>query len=93
MLCLHALCRTLRVLVWAASEGLIAATAAAVMLPHKLLQLGAQPSSWSVTRWMTAWQDAAELWAGVGNAALHAALRPSKTTVVSNEARLAPKAG
>ncbi len=71
----------------AASDGMLAASAAAAMLPYKMLQLGARPSSWSATGWMTAWQDAAELWVGVGNAAL----RPAKKTVVSNDARLTRK--
>ncbi len=71
----------------AASEGLLAASAQAAMLPYKLLQIGARPSSWSANGAITAWQDAAALWVGVGNAAL----RPAKKTVVSNDVRLARK--
>ncbi|MFS8136939.1 MAG: hypothetical protein ACMG50_02310 [Thermomonas sp.] len=71
----------------AASDGMLAASAAAAMLPYRMLQLGARPSSWSAAGWMTVWQDAAELWVGVGNAAL----RPAKKTVVSNDARLKRK--
>ena len=73
----------------AASEGLLAANAALAMLPYRMLQLGMRPSSWSPAGWMGAWQDAAGLWVGVGNAAL----RPAKKTVVSNQARLAKKHG
>lgn len=73
----------------AASDGMIAASAEAALLPYKLLQIGARPSSWSTAGWMTAWQDAAELWVGVGNAAL----RPAKKTVVSNDVRLARRRG
>lgn len=73
----------------AASDGMQAASNAAATLPYKMLQLGMRPSSWSPTGWMSAWQDAVDLWVGVGNAAL----RPAKQTVVSNEARLARKRG
>ena len=68
----------------AASEGMLAANTALVMLPYQMLKLGMRPSAWTPTGWMGAWQDAAELWVGVGNAAL----RPAKNTVVRNQARL-----
>ncbi len=68
----------------AASDGLLAANAALAQLPYRMLQLGMRPSSWTPTGWMGAWQDATELWVGVGNAAL----RPAKKTVVRNQARL-----
>ena len=71
----------------AASDGIVAASNAAAKLPYKMLQLGMRPSSWSPTGWMSAWQDAVELWVGVGNAAL----QPAKQTVISNDARLARK--
>ena len=73
----------------AASEGMLAANAALALLPYRMLQLGMRPSSWSPTGWMSAFQDAAGLWVGVGNAAL----RPANKTVVSNQARLAKKHG
>ena len=68
----------------AASEGLQAANAAMAMLPYQMLKISMRPSAWSPTGWMAAWQESAELWVGVGNAAL----RPAKNTVVRNQARL-----
>lgn len=68
----------------AASEGMLAANAALAMLPMQMLQVGMRPSSWSASGWMGAWQEAGELWVGVGNAAL----RPAKQAVVRNQARL-----
>ena len=68
----------------AASEGIQAANAAIAMLPYQMLKIGMRPSAWSPTGWMAAWQESAELWVGVGNAAL----RPAKNTVVRNQARL-----
>ncbi|MGV8943397.1 hypothetical protein [Thermomonas sp.] len=73
----------------AAAAGLLAASAELGMLPMRMMQLGMQPHSWSPAGWMNAWQEAAGLWVGVGNAAL----RPAKKTVVRNQARLAKKHG
>ena len=73
----------------AASNGMLAASTAMAALPYKLLQLGMRPASWSPTGWMNAWQEAAGLWVGVGNAAL----RPAKNTVVRNQARLTTTRG
>lgn len=71
----------------AASEGMFSASAELAMLPCRMLMISARPSSWTPTGWMNAWQDAAGLWVGVGNAAL----RPAKKTVVKNQSRLARK--
>jgi len=68
----------------AAREGMLSASAELAMLPSRLLMISARPSSWTTTGWMKAWEEAASLWVGVGNAAL----RPAKTTVVRNQARL-----
>lgn len=73
----------------AASEGLLAANAALAMLPYQMLKLGMRPSAWTPSGWMSACQDATELWVGIGNAAL----RPAKKTVVRNQARLANAQG
>ncbi|MEO6226609.1 MAG: hypothetical protein ABIO61_01960 [Thermomonas sp.] len=73
----------------AASEGMREASVELAMLPSRLLMISATPSAWTPSGWMSAWEDAAGLWVGVGNAALQAA----KTTVVRNEARLARKRG
>ena len=73
----------------AASDGLLAASGELGLLPYRMLKLGMSPSAWSPTGWMTAWQEAAGLWVGVGNAAL----RPAKKTVVRNQARLARTRG
>ncbi|MEO5962757.1 MAG: hypothetical protein ABIO75_05885 [Thermomonas sp.] len=71
----------------AASDGLLAAGAELAKLPSRMLMIGARPSVWTPAGWISAWQEAAGLWVGVGNAAL----RPAKNTVVRNEARLARK--
>lgn len=68
----------------AARDGLLAASQELGLLPYRMLQLGMRPSAWSPAGWMTAWQEAAGLWVGVGNAAL----RPAKKTVVRNQKRL-----
>lgn len=68
----------------AASEGMAAANTALAMLPYQMLKIATRPSAWTPSGWMHACQDAAELWVGVGNAAL----RPAKKTVVRNQARL-----
>ncbi len=73
----------------AASDGMIAASAALGLLPYKMLQVGMRPSSWSASGWMNACQEVSELWVGVGNAAL----RPAKQTVVRNQARLGRNRG
>jgi len=70
--------------VTAAKKGMLAANTALAMLPYQMLQLGMRPSSWTASGLFGAWQDAAELWVGVGNAAL----LPAKQTVVRNQARL-----
>jgi len=69
----------------AASEGLLSAGAELAMLPYRMLQIAARPAAWTPSGWMDAWMASAGLWIGVGNAAL----RPAKTTVVRNQARLA----
>lgn len=71
--------------VGAASEGLFAAGAELAMLPYRMLQIAARPAAWTPGGWMDAWMASAGLWIGVGNAAL----RPARTTVVRNQARLA----
>ena len=68
----------------AASEGMLSASAELAMLPSRLLMISARPSSWTTAGLMNAWQEAAGLWVGVGNAAL----RPAKKTVVRNQSRL-----
>ena len=67
----------------------MAASAEMGMLPMRMMQVGMKPSMWTPTGWLTAWQEAAGLWVGVGNAAL----RPAKQTVVRNKARLARTRG
>lgn len=69
----------------ATSDGMLAAGVELGLLPHRMLQLGMRHLSWTPMGWMSAWQEAAGLWIGVGNAAL----RPAKKTVARNEARLA----
>lgn len=69
----------------ATRDGMLAAGTELAQLPLRMLQLGMQPFSWSPAGWMHAWQEAAGLWVGVGNAAL----RPAKKTAVRNQARLA----
>jgi len=69
----------------AASEGLLSAGAELAMLPYRMLQIAARPAAWTPSGWMDAWMASAGLWIGVGNAAL----RPARTTVVRNQARLA----
>lgn len=69
----------------AAQAGLVAASAELAMLPMRLMQLAARPSSWTPAGWMNAWMDGAGLWLGVGNAAL----RPAQVTAVRNRDRLA----
>lgn len=71
----------------AASDGLLAASAELGMLPLRMMQLSMKPTTWSANGWANAWQEAAELWVGVGNAAL----QPARNTVVRNQARLAKK--
>lgn len=73
----------------AASDGMRAASVELAMIPSRLLMISARPSAWTPGGWMSAWEDAAGLWASVGNAAL----QPARTTVVRNEARLARKRG
>lgn len=68
----------------AASEGLLSASAELAMLPYRMLQVAARPAAWTPNGWMDAWMASAGLWIGVGNAAL----RPARTTVVRNQARL-----
>ena len=68
----------------AVSEGMAAAHTALAMLPYQMLKIGTRPTAWTPSGWMQACQDAAELWVGVGNAAL----LPAKKTVVRNQARL-----
>lgn len=73
----------------AGSAGLLAASMEMAMLPARMLQLAARPSSWTPHGWMQAWMDGASLWVGVGNAAL----APAKTTVMRNRARLQHRNG
>lgn len=69
----------------AAGAGMLAAASEMAMLPMRLLQLGARPSTWTPGGWMNAWIEGAGLWVGVGNAAL----RPAKVAAVRNRDRLA----
>ena len=69
----------------AASDGMQAAGMELAMLPARMLMIGAQPSSWTPTGCMGACHRMAELWIGVGNAAL----RPVRNTAVRNQRRLA----
>ena len=69
----------------AAGDGMLASGTELAMLPLKMMSLVMRPSSWSPGGWMSACQDAAELWISVGNAAL----RPAKQAVTRNQSRLA----
>lgn len=69
----------------AAGAGLLAAASELALLPVRLLQLGARPSTWTPAGWMHAWMEGAGLWIGVGNAAL----RPVRVAAVRNRDRLA----
>lgn len=69
----------------AATEGMQGAGMALAMLPARMLMIGAQPATWTPAGWMGACQQMAELWIGVGNAAL----RPARDTAVRNQRRLA----
>lgn len=69
----------------AGSNGMLAAGIELAMLPARMLQLAARPSTWTPTGWINACMDGAGLWIGVGNAAL----RPAKATAVRNRTRLA----
>lgn len=71
--------------VGAASDGALAAGAELAMLPYRMLQIAARPGAWTPSGWMDAWMAGAGLWIGVGNAAL----RPARSAVVRNRARLA----
>lgn len=73
----------------AASDGLLAASAELAMLPSRMLMISARPATWTPAGLINAWQQAAGLWVGVGNAAL----RPAKKTVVKNQSRLGRKRG
>jgi hypothetical protein len=57
----------------AARDGAFSAGMELCMMPARLLQLGARPASWTPAGWMGAWMEGANLWLGVGNAALRAA--------------------
>ena len=69
----------------ATRDGARAATLELSLLPYRMWQLASRPASWTATGWFDAWTQGAELWLGVGNAAL----RPAKTTAVRNRSRLA----
>lgn len=69
----------------AAGQGLQAAGMALAMLPWRLMQVAMRPASWTPAGSLHAWSAIAELWCGVGNAAL----RPARDTAVRNRARLA----
>lgn len=68
----------------AGSEGLLAVGVELAMLPARMLQVAARPSTWTPSGWMNAWVDGAGLWIGIGNAGL----RPAKATAVRNRTRL-----
>ena len=69
----------------AASQGMQAAGIELALLPARMLMIGARPAAWTPAGWMTACNDVAALWIGVGNAAL----RPARNTAVRNQRRLA----
>ena len=69
----------------AASQGMQAAGIELALLPARMLMIGARPAAWTPAGWMTACNDVAALWIGVGNAAL----RPTRNTAVRNQRRLA----
>ncbi|TDK24381.1 hypothetical protein E2F46_08855 [Luteimonas aestuarii] len=69
----------------AVNAGMAAAGMELAMLPYRLMQVGARPASWSATGSLDAWMAMAELWIGVGNAAL----RPARNAAVRNRSRLA----
>lgn len=68
----------------ATGEGMLSAGMELAWLPYRMLQLGARHSAWTPSGWMNAWTEGADLWIGVGNAAL----RPAKSAAVRNRARL-----
>lgn len=69
----------------AGGAGMLAAWIELALLPGRLLQVTARPAAWTPTGCIAAWMDAADLWVGVGSAAL----RPARTAAVRNRARLA----
>jgi hypothetical protein len=69
----------------AVQDGMRAASMELALLPSRMMMIGARPASWTPNGWIGAWTEAASLWIGVGNAAL----RPAKSAVVRNRARLA----
>lgn len=73
----------------AGSDGIVAAGTELAMLPGRMLQLAARPSTWTPMGWMHAWTEGAGLWMGVGNAAL----APAESTATRNRRRLAKRAG
>jgi hypothetical protein len=72
----------------AAGSGLQAAGMELAMLPWRLMQLAIRPGPWTPAGSLRAWTAIAELWFGVGNAAL----RPARNAAVRNRARLAWRA-
>jgi len=73
----------------AARDGAISATLELSLLPWRMWQLASRPAASTPSGWMEAWMRGAELWLGVGNAAL----RPATQAVVHNRARLAKRRG
>jgi len=69
----------------ATRDGALSATAELSLMPYRLWQLASRPASWTPAGWFDAWTQSAELWLGVGNAAL----RPAANTAVRNRSRLA----
>ena len=69
----------------AVNAGLYAGGMELAMLPWRIMQVAARPASWTPAGGPDAWAAMAELWFGVGSAAL----RPARNAAVRNRARLA----
>lgn len=69
----------------ALNAGLYAGGMELAMLPWRIMQVAVRPASWTPAGGHDAWTAMAELWFGVGNAAL----RPARDAAVRNRARLA----
>jgi hypothetical protein len=71
----------------AARDGAVAATLELSLLPFRMWQLASRPAAWTPAGWLDAWTHGAELWLGVGSAALG----PAAATATRNRARLAKR--
>jgi hypothetical protein len=71
----------------AARDGALSATLELSLLPWRMWQLARRPAAWTPAGWLDACTRGAELWLGVGSAAL----RPATRTAVRNRSRLARK--